>query len=123
MKNILSVLLLLSCFYGFTQPAYHKQWGVKTTSTIALNLDGRTFINEEARSFFGGLSGSINSILVADLPNAQHQLWASIGNDSNTSIHNIDYDEQGNVYVLGSTSAFEGFATAGVYKSDFDWDL
>src|SRR5690554_38676 len=121
MKNILSVLLLLSCFYGFTQSAYYKHWGVKTDDFYPFENHGKSFMTDDARLF--ECSSTSNQVRVSDLPNTEPQVWASIGSDSNTSIMNIDFDEQGNVYVMGETTASEGFATASVYKSDFDWNL
>lgn len=120
-KNILSVLLLLSCFYGFAQPAYHKHWGVKTDYSHSGAGYGNSFMTDDAR-LFDCISVS-NQVRVSDLPNTEPQVWASIGSDSNTSILNIDFDEQGNVYVMGYTTASEDFATPGVYKSEYDWDL
>src|SRR5690606_29045667 len=119
-KNILSVLLLLSCFYGFAQPAYHKHWGVKVEDSFYM-YSGEFFysMTDDARLF----ECSSNQIRVSDLPNMESQVWTSIGSDSNTSIMNIDFDEQGNVYVMGYTTASEDFATPGVYKSAYDWDL
>ncbi len=120
-KNILSVLLLLSCFYGFTQSAYYKHWGVKMDDFYPFENHGKSFMTDDARLF--ECSSISNQVRVSDLPNTESQVWASIGSDSNTSIMNIDFDEQGNVYVMGETTASEGFATASVYKSDFDWNL
>src|SRR5690606_17506129 len=118
-KNILSVLLLLSCFYGIAQPAYYKHWGIKMDDFYPFENHGNSFMTDDARLFEVGS----NQIRVYDLPNTEPQVWASIGSNSDTSIMNIDFDEQGNVYVMGYTTASEGFATPGVYKSAYDWDL
>src|SRR5690554_863287 len=118
-KNILFILAVFSFFYGFAQPAYHKHWGVKTDYSHSGAGYGNSFMTDDARLF----ECSSNQVRVSDLPNTEPQVWASIGSDSNTSIMNIDYDEQGNVYVMGYTTASEGFATPGVYKSAYDWDL
>src|SRR5690606_21272754 len=120
-KNILFILAVFSFFYGFAQPAYHKHWGIKMDDFYPFENHGNSFMTNDARLF--ECSSISNQIRVSDLPDTESQVWASIGSDSNTSIMNIDYDAQGNVYVMGNTSASEGFATAGVYKSEYDWDL
>src|SRR5690606_15967825 len=116
-----SALLLLSCFYGFTQPAYYKHWGVKMDDFYPFENHGKSFMTDDARLF--ECSSVSNQVRVSDLPNTESQVWASIGTNSDTHISNIDYDEQGNVYVIGNTSASENFATPGVYKGEYDWDL
>src|SRR5690554_1498865 len=93
-KNILFILAVFSFFYGFAQPAYHKHWGVKTDYSHSGAGYGNSFMTDDARLF----ECSSNQVRVSDLPNTESQVWASIGSDSNTSIMNIDYDEQGNVY-------------------------
>ncbi|WP_177761416.1 hypothetical protein [Flavobacterium sp. I3-2] len=109
MKKIYSYLLLLFSFSVFAQSSYDRIWAVNSGFNSNI-FEYSSYLVNDIDLYYP----SDNKIVYYNLPNSTPIEFATLGTATNTTIHELHRDTQGNFYASGKTSETQNFTTANV---------
>ena len=117
MNNLLLAVTSLLSTTMFSQPAYHRIWGVKENRKVDI-LPSFMVIADDVL-YYKEDNNKINSI---SLPETETETFIEIGSYESTKIMDIHHANDGSWYIGGRTEDTESFTTLGAYRTEFDFN-
>src|SRR5690606_5788485 len=116
MKTIyIYIITIITTTVCFSQPAYHRIWGVKENRKVDNSYITEIKIFDDVVYYT-----DINKINTLQLPEAITETFIEIGTPETTQIINKQKSTNGNWYIVGYTSLTEGFTTSNAFRTEFD---
>src|SRR5690606_36539125 len=116
-KAFLLFILFFLSNIAFSQPTYHRIWGVKENRKVndsyvyyVKMFDNVVYYND------------INKINTIQLPEATTETFIEIGSQETTRILFKHRSNNGDWYISGYTSETENFVTPGAFRTAFDYE-
>src|SRR5690606_2114548 len=126
MKNIFTILLVISSISSYAQNSFDKQWSIHFNASPQIAFEYSSYghseylyLREDEKLYFINQ----NKIQYTYLPEISPVDVLSIGTSENTSIYAFDFDSQNNIYLLCSTTDMNNISTPNVYKNSIDLDI
>src|SRR5690554_128715 len=121
MKNIFTILLVISSISSYAQNSFDKQWSIhfNVTDQFAFGHSEYFYLREDEKLYFINQ----NKIQYTYLPEISPVDVLSIGTPESISIYAFDFDSQNNIYLMCSTTDMNNISTPNVYKNSIDLDI